>query len=117
MWPDLIELFKWRLAAWLLRWTIALMPEHAWERKALERELQDQRDYERYTGYTLLMGAAVIPFEQWCGEWRGMTRLRRPLQMPPQRQESNARLAWRETPVFVGPKAELERKLRKAAGR
>lgn len=117
MWPELMDLLKWRIAAWLLRWTIAIMPEHAWERKALEREFEEQRNYERYCGYTLMMGAAVIPFEQWRSEWRGMTRLRRPLQMP-QRQDSNAREAWAELPtVFKGPAGDFERRLRKKAAR
>jgi hypothetical protein len=125
MWPDLVELLKWRIAAWLLRWTIALMPEHAWERKALERELREQRDYERYTGYTLLMGAAVIPFDQWRSEWRGMTRLRRPLQMPqrqfsdyPQPHEWSSGLEGTLPTVFKGPAGDSERRLRrKVAGR
>ena len=95
MWPEILDQMRLRMGSILLRWAVALLPEHAWERKALERELREQRDYERYEGYTLAMGGEVLPFERWRSEWRGMTRLRRPLQMP-QRQESNERPAFQE---------------------
>jgi hypothetical protein len=93
IWITFLEGVRMRIGARLLDLAVQLLPENAWQRKAITRDLAEQRQYERYEGYSLLMGAAVLPFDRWRSEWSGMSRLRKPLKMP-QRQERSARSMW-----------------------
>lgn len=90
---DVRDRLRLRIGLKLLEWALAWLPEWSWQLKAIARDLHEQREYERYVGYTELLAGAVLPFDRWQSEWRGMTRMRRPLQMP-QRQESNERQMW-----------------------
>lgn len=71
---DLIERLRLRAGMKLLAWALAVLPA-SWQRAAITRDLGEQREYERYSGYTSLLGGAVLPFCVWRSEWAGMIRL------------------------------------------
>lgn len=87
------EWMRLALARRLLRYALHVLPQESHEYLALARALKEAREYDRYVGYTRILHGAALPFDRWLSEWRGMTRLRRPIQMP-QRQESNERAMW-----------------------
>jgi len=90
---DVRDRLRLRVGLKLLEWALAWLPEWSWQLQAIARDLHEQREYERYVGWTQLMRGAVLPFETWRPEWRWRTRKRELLRMP-QRQDSNAQSVW-----------------------
>jgi hypothetical protein len=65
------------LAIKLMRWALWLLPyKPCHEYNALARALDESRAYDRYKGYTLMMGGELLEFEQWVKEWRWMKKLK-----------------------------------------
>lgn len=54
-----------RFGAWLVLRGITLMPVDSTLRAGLIRGAMEQREYDRYEGYTRLVGEKPYPFDRW----------------------------------------------------
>jgi hypothetical protein len=58
----------------LLAWAMAILPRDTCYFIGGRRGIEEQREYERYEGLTLLFGGQVLPFDRWREQWRWLTR-------------------------------------------
>lgn len=40
----------------------------------IRRGLAEQREYDRYEGWTLLCGGELLPFDRWREQWRWISQ-------------------------------------------
>ena len=59
----------------LIEAAIRVLPKDTSPREGVMRGLKEQRQYDRYEGYTRLMDSKPLPFERWREVW-GWTKLK-----------------------------------------
>lgn len=88
------DTMKLQIGRRLLRWAFRLLPEWSDERKAIDQALKLRREYERYVNLSSLLDCAVLPFSQWCEEYKRVQHWRRFMghgRDVPQRSRTTAR--------------------------
>ena len=66
----MLNLLRHRIGGRLLAWALATLPCDSSEFIGCRRGLAEQRDYDRYEGYTRLLAGDVLPFDRWREQWR-----------------------------------------------
>jgi hypothetical protein len=56
----------------LLTWALRLIPNGCPEREAAYRGLKEEREYQHYRGYTLMLRDTPLPFHRWREIWGTM---------------------------------------------
>lgn len=67
-WNRILE----RVGLMFLRAALALLPGDSSPRTGATRGLAEQRQFDRYEGYTLIQGSRPLPFDRWREIWGTM---------------------------------------------